>query len=297
MVGGTRAVLADGQLYSGGEHVYVALDENTGKSGFGWIDAHQIAIAGNDCYIATGTQVMKLDRKTYLATSRERMKLDDQIQNLARKIRTPSKELEQLRTQYAEMLKSLAALAANGVVWKSPSACDSELILTGNLMFAGGPDRVDAFDVATGNRVWTTKVDGTASGLAVANGYLIVSTTKGEIQVFADATKTVAEQARSQSPRKPKPTPRNRLTMRPPKKCWRPRKLGRGSVSSSGRKPANWQKPWPKTVTSPSTASNRTPRKSKPPASSFWRPVCMVRGSRFIRRITRRSPIPISSPI
>ncbi len=197
VVGGTRAVLADGQLYSGGEHVYVALDENTGKSGFGWIDAHQIAIAGNDCYVATGTQVMKLDRKTYLAASRERMKLDGQVQDLARKIRTPSKELGKIREQYAEMLKSLAALAETGVAWKSPSTCDSELILAGNLVFAGGPDRVDAFDVATGNRVWTTKVDGTASGLAVANGYLIVSTTKGEIQVFADAAKTVANKTQT----------------------------------------------------------------------------------------------------
>ncbi|MCA9072929.1 MAG: PQQ-like beta-propeller repeat protein, partial [Planctomycetaceae bacterium] len=75
VVGGTRAVLADGQLYSGGEHVYVALDEATGKSGYGWIDAHQVTFSGNDAYVATGMHLMKLDRKTYIAASRERLKL------------------------------------------------------------------------------------------------------------------------------------------------------------------------------------------------------------------------------
>ncbi len=213
IVGGTRAILADGQLYSGGEQVYIALDESTGKSGFGWIDAHQLAISGNDAYVATGTHLMKLDRKTYVAASRERLKLEAQVDALAKKIRNPGKALPKLRLQYAEMLKSLVTLAQTGVVWKTPSTADAELILTGNLLIAGGTDSVEALDITTGQQVWTAKVAGKASGLAVANGHLFVSTTQGNIHVFAEAGQTIAKTA----PRKPRRQKLMRSIKPPPK--------------------------------------------------------------------------------
>lgn len=205
VVGGTRAVLADGQLYTGGEHVYVALDEATGRSGFGWIDGHQVAFSGNDAYVATGMHLKKLDRKTYLAASRDRMKLEIQLEGLARKLRTPSKELGKIREQFAELTKTLAKLRETGVVWQTPSTSDSELILAGNLLIAGGADRVDVIDVSNGKKVWTAKVNGEARGLAVANGRLIVSTTKGNLHIFESAGLPVAKTPQTPSEKTPQP--------------------------------------------------------------------------------------------
>ncbi len=191
IVGGTRAVLADGQLFSGGEHVYLALSEETGRSGFGWIDGHQVVMGGSEAYVATGTHILKVDRTKYLPASRERMKLENQVQDLAKKIRTPSKEIGKLRTQYAEMLKKLTALEEVGVLWKTPTTSEAELALCGNVLIAGGEDRVDAFDRTDGKRVWTSKVEGEARGLAVAQGCLVVSTTKGHVHIFADAAQGI----------------------------------------------------------------------------------------------------------
>lgn len=70
------------------------------------------------------------------------------------------------------------------VRWKIPCRCSDALILAGKVLFAGGTDRVIAVDAATGKQIWTGKVEGTAKGLAVAAGRLLVSTDKGMIYCF-----------------------------------------------------------------------------------------------------------------
>ena len=62
MVGGTNALLADGQIYSGGEHHLLAMEERTGDVGFGWFAGQQMAVIGDDAYVATGTVIARLDR-------------------------------------------------------------------------------------------------------------------------------------------------------------------------------------------------------------------------------------------
>src|SRR5690606_38527576 len=120
-------------------------------------------------------------------------------------LRTPSKELGKIREQFAELTKTLAALGESGVVWKTPSTSDSELILAGNLLIAGGADRVDVIDVTNGKKVWTTKVNGEARGLAVANGHLIVSTTQGNIHIFETNGKPVADTSQPPAEKTPPP--------------------------------------------------------------------------------------------
>jgi outer membrane protein assembly factor BamB len=60
------------------------------------------------------------------------------------------------------------------------------LIITDNLVLAGGQDRINAFSRDNGNVTWEAKVDGKARGLAVANGQLYVSTDTGKIYCFAE---------------------------------------------------------------------------------------------------------------
>ena len=72
-------------------------------------------------------------------------------------------------------------------LWKTPSTCADELILAGNVLFAGGADQVMAVDADTGKAAWFGTVEGVAKGLAVASGRLLVSTDKGRIYSFASA--------------------------------------------------------------------------------------------------------------
>jgi outer membrane protein assembly factor BamB len=59
------------------------------------------------------------------------------------------------------------------------------LILAGETLFAGGDDRVAAFDATTGKMRWSARVTGKAHGLAVAHGRLFVSTDRGTIHCFS----------------------------------------------------------------------------------------------------------------
>lgn len=69
--------------------------------------------------------------------------------------------------------------------WAVQCDCPHELIKAGDALFVGGNDRVEAFDANSGTLVWSASVDGRAFGLAVANGYLLVSTDTGSIHAFA----------------------------------------------------------------------------------------------------------------
>ncbi|GAF78583.1 unnamed protein product, partial [marine sediment metagenome] len=71
--------------------------------------------------------------------------------------------------------------------WRVPCPYPHALILAGDTLFAGGDDKVAAFNVDDGKEIWNAAVGGKAHGLAVANGRLFVSTDTGAIYCFATA--------------------------------------------------------------------------------------------------------------
>lgn len=71
--------------------------------------------------------------------------------------------------------------------WQLASPCADSLILAGDVLFAGGNGLVIGVDATSGKQLWQAKVDGTAKGLAVADGHLLVSTDAGKIYSFATA--------------------------------------------------------------------------------------------------------------
>ncbi|MFV1965572.1 MAG: PQQ-binding-like beta-propeller repeat protein [Pirellulaceae bacterium] len=72
-------------------------------------------------------------------------------------------------------------------IWKTPSPCADELILAGDVLFAGGENRLMSVDAKTGKVLWDETVDGTAKGLSVVDGRLLVSTDGGRIYCFGPA--------------------------------------------------------------------------------------------------------------
>ena len=187
VVGGTQALLADGQLYSFGAHHILALDEKTGKVGFGWLDGKQMVVTGAHAYIASEESLIKVNRLEHVVASREAHALDMEIYNTNRAMRSQKDggKLKEMRETIASAQKRRAELAAAGVVWKKPSAGISSLIATGNAVLVGGDGTVTAFDANDGQRLWAAQVDGNARGLAVSNGRLIVSSDTGEVRCFA----------------------------------------------------------------------------------------------------------------
>ena len=68
--------------------------------------------------------------------------------------------------------------------------CDSpyySLIMAGDVLYAGGTNKVAAHDGSSGDELWSKPVHGRARGLAAANGRLFVSTDTGKIYMFGSA--------------------------------------------------------------------------------------------------------------
>lgn len=71
-------------------------------------------------------------------------------------------------------------------LWSVPQVPGgSAVIVAGDTIICGGPNRVTAVDATTKNAVWSVEVSGIPYGLAAADGRLYVSTDKGVIYCFA----------------------------------------------------------------------------------------------------------------
>lgn len=70
------------------------------------------------------------------------------------------------------------------VQWSVPCDYPHALILAGDILFAGGKNKVAAYSITSGDELWTRTVNGRAKALAAAGGCLFVSTDTGQIQMF-----------------------------------------------------------------------------------------------------------------
>ncbi|MCB1231109.1 MAG: PQQ-binding-like beta-propeller repeat protein [Verrucomicrobiae bacterium] len=193
VVGGTQALLADGQIYSWGAHHILAMDQKTGDVGFGWFAGRQLAISGDAAYAANGTEIAKLDRQAYAENSRVRHGLEMDIYSLNSKVRGAKEpEAAKMRAEIKEKQQKLDAIAEVGYLWKFPSPDESQLIVAGNQLISGGQNEVAIYDTGSGKKLWEAKVDGEVRGLAVADGRLVASTTRGDIVCFAPGESNAA---------------------------------------------------------------------------------------------------------
>ena len=68
--------------------------------------------------------------------------------------------------------------------WSVPCDCPHALILAGDILIAGGTNKVVAYGIAEGDVQWSRGVRGRARALAAAGGCLFVSTDTGSIHMF-----------------------------------------------------------------------------------------------------------------
>ncbi len=191
-IGGTYALLADNQLYTGTQDHLLALDQRTGRTGFAWLAGRRLAVEGNTAYMATGRELIAMDRSNYARASSRRNSLEYKIKSLASQVRGASGDRRQklerdLKAAREELDRHRKEKIAPTVPWRIRSDCDAELIICGNMVVAGGKDKVNVFNRNNGELVWSTKVEGLARGLAISDGRLYVSTDKGRIYCFAPA--------------------------------------------------------------------------------------------------------------
>ena len=92
-------------------------------------------------------------------------------------------------TAYVLTRTSLLAVSrSNGSVqWSVPCDYPHALIQAGDVLFAGGTNKVAAYSITNGDEIWNRVVNGRARALAAAGGRLFVSTDTGSINMFGSA--------------------------------------------------------------------------------------------------------------
>lgn len=191
IIGGTNAMLADDQLFTGTEQM-VGYSQSSHRAQSAWLWSHQLIVAPDVFYAATGKELFAVKRSAYGKASLQRKKLLDRKRDLSRQIATaqrgPQDRLKQLESQLHSLndeIKAAEAEMAAGEMWRIPCDCEDTLVLAGDTLLAGGDGKVMAVDAHSGNSVWTASLDGRARGLAVAQGRLFVSSDSGTIYCFA----------------------------------------------------------------------------------------------------------------
>lgn len=190
VVGGFRAILADGQLYTSGPHHFLAMTQEKGDVGFGWFDGRQLVIDGEQAYAVTGSHVVRMNRNAYAENSRVRHKLESDIYNLSRKIRSlKGEQLDAARDQMTAASQKLKDIADVGIDWKQETTDDQALLVTAGYVIVGGDGQVTMYDKQSGEQVWQQAVAGAARSLVAARGHLIVSTDEGVIACFTNSSR------------------------------------------------------------------------------------------------------------
>lgn len=118
-VGGSEAMLVDDQLYAIGEHHVLAMDQERGKTGFGWFLAQRMTMADDMAYMANGKEIIAVDHAKRAEASRERHPLDLQMNKLTSTlVRHPArvllKEARELEDKVKEANRVLAGMRAAG---------------------------------------------------------------------------------------------------------------------------------------------------------------------------------------
>ena len=228
LTGGTWATLA-GDLLFNGARVLTAYDLSKvakdkyghdvhGPAAFAWFRAERAVIAGPTAYVATDQEVLAIpvDRMADAAKAADALRAVRWEHRNAvaayERAQATLAELDHNSPRYATMQKEAArhkpqwdAVAAEAEKtdaaldklcrWRTPCEAYDALILAGDTLFAGGEGQVLAFNAVDGKRLWQGRVRGTARGLAVANGRLLVSTTTGGVYGFVRAAPGVESDA------------------------------------------------------------------------------------------------------
>lgn len=221
--GGTFAVLDGDTLYNGTEQMFGFRAANGALASMDY--ARRLVLASERVALQTGTELVVCPKDTWLETARQRAPLHQHITQTApalAELESQRRRLDKANQPVPEALRAdiersraavadaranrdrLAAQERQAPAWAVPWEGADSLIMTADGVIAGGNGRVAAFAAADGKLLWDVKVPGTARGLALSEGRLLVSTDRGAICAFGAKA---GESRRTALAAAPLPTP------------------------------------------------------------------------------------------
>ncbi len=179
--GGVFCILSeDDMLFAGPPHqkerddqIRVAdLDSNASVASF--TGTNRILVAGDLAWLATDGKLKCLDRS-----------LNVQAQDGMRKIQSDVKSKKITAEQAKPLLLEAQKQLQDAWLWEVESNVPFDMVKAGNAVIVGLNGSVRAYSATDGKLLWQEELAGTAHGLAITAGMLIVSTDFGHIHAFA----------------------------------------------------------------------------------------------------------------
>ncbi|MGB0759021.1 MAG: PQQ-binding-like beta-propeller repeat protein, partial [Rubripirellula sp.] len=135
---------------------------------------NRILVAGDLAWLATDGKLKCLDRSQNV-----------QAQNVMREIQNDLKNKKITAEQAKPRLQEAQTQLKEAWQWEVESSVPFDMVKAGNAVIVGLNGSVRAYGATDGKLLWQQELAGTAHGLAITSGVLIVSTDLGHIHAFA----------------------------------------------------------------------------------------------------------------
>ena len=188
--GGTYALLTgDNLVFGPGKTGTLGFVESNQSDQLASFKGNHMIVTPSRSFLQSDTDLSALDRSRYLDLVRKRRALKKQHEQLEGELKKSKNgsgrvQLLQEAAQLGQKLDAVQAGMQECFAWRVASNQPLSMVLAGQTLITGGHNEVAAYHAKDGRLLWQGKADGEVFGLAVANGRLYGSTSKGVIHCF-----------------------------------------------------------------------------------------------------------------
>ena len=188
--GGTYALLTgDNLVFGPGKTGTLGFVESNQSDQLATFKGNHMIVTPSRSFLQSDTDLSALDRSRYLDLARKRRPLKSRLgklQDELKKVKAGERQRQILKeaSKLGKQLDEVQSAMQECFAWRVPSSQPLSMVLAGQTLITGGHNEVAAYSAKDGSQLWRARADGEVFGLAVADGRLYTSTSKGVIHCY-----------------------------------------------------------------------------------------------------------------
>ena len=188
--GGTYALLTgDNLVFGPGKTGTLGFVESNQSDQLATFKGNHMIVTPSRSFLQSDTDLSALDRSRYLDLARKRRPLKSRLgklQDELKKVKAGERQRQILKDagKLGKQLDEVQSAMQECFAWRVPSSQPLSIVLAGQTLITGGHNEVAAYSAKDGSQLWQARADGEVFGLAVADGRLYASTSKGVIHCY-----------------------------------------------------------------------------------------------------------------
>ena len=188
--GGTYALLTgDNLVFGPGKTGTLGFVESNQSDQLATFKGNHMIVTPSRSFLQSDTDLSALDRSRYLDLARKRRPLKSRLgklQDELKKVKAGERQRQILKEagKLGKQLDEVQSAMQECFAWRVPSSQPLSMVLAGQTLITGGHNEVAAYSAKDGSQLWRVRADGEVFGLAVADGRLYASTSKGVIHCY-----------------------------------------------------------------------------------------------------------------